>query len=328
MTTHNQSQGEQPGTENDGADVGAQPQNAVKDMESYSADELLAAITGNATSDPQETEPASPQGAQPENEDGQNTDDHPQGKGEAIRLRLSALPPEKQQEAADAYRLVREGKATDLLEALQQLRGQSGTETATPDDAPAATPEAETKSGPVSELERQIADARAQLKEARDIFDLDKEDELETEIQNLVRKHAKEELKAELEAEKANNAQTEFQREYSAAVNELEETYPDVLDDDSQFTQLLDDKLAAARHRKDARLSNPRFILDLASEVATILNKPSGRKPSPPPAISRPNGASVATGHNQVPRPSESQMRAALDLASPDELLAAITNGH
>ena len=333
MTTQSPDDGAQPRTENDGASASAQPQNASTDMDSYSADELLAAITGdspapqNPNADPvnvsgYETQPTT-EGAQPQ-EDGA---DHKQGgKSEAIRLRLSALPPEQQQETAEAYRLVREGKAVDLPEAFNQLRGtnQQANTPADNDAEQETVTAAETKPSTVTELELQIDDARASLREAREMFDAEKEEELEIEVQNLMRKLAKEELKAELQQQQSSEAEQRFQSEYNAAVEELESQFPDVLDDDSEFTQLLDEKLSAARYRKDPGLSDPRFILALAAQVDNLLSKPSGRKPSPPPAIPRPNGAQVAPIHNQAPRPSEDQMRSAINEASPEELLASI----
>lgn len=326
MTTHNQSHGEQPGAENDGATVGAQPQPAELDMSSFSADQLLAAITGDSPP-PEETPTATPEGNL-QNDNGEEPESTPanqgqQGKNDSIRLRLSALPPDEQKEAAEAYRLVREGKAPDLFEAYKQLRGTTESNP-DPNAQQQAAPQEATKPAIVSELETQLSEARARLKEARETFDADTEDEVEAEIQTLVRKLAKEEFKAEMEQQQTSNAAETFQAEYDAAVDELESAYPAVLDDNSEFTQLLDEKLAAARYRNDPKLSDPRYILELADQVEGILNKPSGKKPSPPPAVPRPNGAQVAPAHNQSPRPSEDQMRAAIASASPEDLLAVI----
>lgn len=330
MTTHNQSHGEQPGAENDGATVGAQPQPAELDMSSFSEEQLLAAITGDSPP-PQEPSAATPV----EHSDGSQTPDDgaqpeptpanhgQQGKNDSIRLRLSALPPDEQKEAAEAYRLVREGKAPDLFEAYKQLRGTKESDT-DPNAQQQAAPQEAAKPAIISELETQLSEARARLKDARETFDADAEDAIEAEIQTLVRKLAKEEIKAELEQQQNSNAAETFQAEYDAAVDELESTYPAVLDDNSEFTRLLDDKVNAARYRNDPKLSDPRYILELAGEVDAILNKPSGRKPSPPPAVPRPNGAQVAPAHNQSPRPSEDQMRAAIASASPEDLLAVI----
>ena len=332
MTTHNQSHGEQPGAENDGAIVGAQPQLAELDMSSFSEEQLLAAITGDSPP-PQEPSAATPV----EQSDGSQTPDDgaqpepnpanqgPQGKNDSIRLRLSALPPDEQKEAAEAYRLVREGKAPDLFEAYKQLRGTKESDT-DPNAQQQVVQQEAAKPAIVSELETQLSEARARLKEARDTFDADAEDAIETEIQTILRNLAKEEIKAELERKQTSDANDNFQAEYDAAVDELESTYPAVLDDNSEFTRLLDDKVSAARYRKDPKLSDPRYILELAGQVDAILNKPSGRKPSPPPAIPRPNGAQVAPAHNQSPRPSEDQMRAAIANASPEELLAYLAS--
>lgn len=307
-------------------------------MDAYSADDLLKAITGDSQA-PQITnaDPVNVSGHdQPPTDDGVKPPDdaanqEQQRKKEAIRLRLSALPPEQQQETAEAYGLVRDGKAVDLFEAFQQLRGNQPAPAATPDNAAnqdaAPAPTAETTPSTVKILELKLEETRAALKEAREMFDAEKEDQLEIEVQDLVRKLAKEELKEELQQQQSSKAEEQFQVEYDAAVDELETNFPDVLDDDSEFTQLLDEKLAAAKHRNDAKLSDPRFILELAAQVDAILNKPSGRKPSPPPATPRPTGAQVAPTHNQAPRPSEDQMRAAINNATPEQLLALIAGG-
>ena len=204
MTTHNQSHGEQPGAENDGATVGAQPQPAELDMSSFSEEQLLAAITGDSpptdpsaatTVEQSDTSQTPDDGAQPEPNPANQGQ---QGKNDSIRLRLSALPPEEQKEAAEAYRLVREGKAPDLFEAYKQLRGTKESDT-DPNAQQQAAPQEAAKPAIVSELETQLSEARARLKEARDTFDADAEDAIEAEIQTLVRKLAKEEIKAELE---------------------------------------------------------------------------------------------------------------------------------
>lgn len=332
MTTHNQSHGAQPGTENDGATGGAQPQQAELDMSNYSADQLLAAITGDSPP-PQETPATQVDDSDDTHtpDDGAQPDANPANQGQnvkndSIRLRLSALPPEEQKEAAEAYRLVRDGKAPDLYAAYKQLRGEKENDATTNAQPAVETPAAAAPQPTiVAELESQLSEARTRLKEARDTFDADAEDTIETEIQNLVRKLAKEEFKAELEQKQNSEAADNFQAEYDVAVDELESKFPDVLDDNSEFTQLLNDKLNAAQYRKDAKLRDPRYILELAGQVAAILHKPSGRKPASPPAVPRPNGAQVAPAHNQSARPSEDQMRAVIENATPEELLAFIS---
>jgi hypothetical protein len=84
-------------------------------------------------------------------------------------------------------------------------------------------------------------------------------------------------------------AEEKFRADYSAAVDELESTYPAVLDDESEFTALLDEKLAAARYRQDPKLANPRYILELAANVAKLLSKPSALQPPQPPAVNNPS---------------------------------------
>jgi len=328
MTTQEPAHGEQPGTEIDGAPASEQPRDA-QDMNEYSADELLEAITRNPDAPSATTSPTPPPASEQPPTGEETEEQREQGKkGNSLRLRLSALPPDQQQETAEAYRLVSEGKAADLLEALQQLRGVTSNPTPAQSDDGTETPppSTEQKLSIVQELEVQLDDLRAQRKQARAEFDSDTEDQLTVEIENLARKIAKEEIKAESQQKELTKAEEQFRSDYAQAVYELETSYPDVLNDDSEFTALLDEKLAAARYRNDPKLADPRYILELAQSVQNLLVKPSGARPPQPPAVPRPTGAGVAPVHNQPPRPTEDQLRAAIDQASPDELLAYIAN--
>lgn len=328
MTTQEPAHGEQPGTEIDGAPASEQPRDA-QDMNEYSADELLQAITRAPDAPSAPTDPTPPPASEQPPTSEETEEQQEQGKKEkSLRLRLSALPPDQQQETAEAYRLVSEGKAADLLEALQQLRGVAANPAPAKSDDGTETPppSTEQKLPVIQELETKLDDLRAQRKQARDEFDSDVEDQLTAEIDKLTRQIAKEEIKAEIQEKELTKAEEKFRSDYAVAIEELESAYPSVLDDDSEFTALLDEKLAAARYRNDPKLANPRYILELAASVQNLLEKPSGAKPPNPPAVPRPTGAGVAPVHNQPPRPTEDQQRAAIDKASPEELLAYIAN--
>jgi hypothetical protein len=332
MTTHNESQGAQSGTTDDGTNDGVKPHGSM-DMMDYSADELLAAITGDKTSTvtptqaPAAQQSPNDQGAQPD-ADGNATkaDDAAQNSQakQAIRLRLSALPPEAQQETAEAYALVREGKAKDLFEAFAQLRG---TNSAAPADPANATEHVEQTEAvnPVSALETQLKELRAERRQAKEAFEDERETELTEQIEELTGQLATERLKAELSLQQATQQHNDFEVQYQDAVSELEQSYPDVMDDNSEFTQQLQMRMDAARYRNDPALNDPRFILSQAEQVRALLEKPSGRTPPAPPASPRATGGSVAPAHNPVPRPSEDQMRMAIENASADELLMALS---
>ena len=330
MTTQNESQGGQSGTTDDGTNAGATPQGSM-DMMDYSADDLLAAITrdkSTVTPTPEAQQSPTAQGAQPDADDDTDhnqTGEQQQGKQQAIRLRLSSLTPEQQAETAEAYALVRDGKATDLVEAFSQLRGTNTTPNADASNADQSQQSNSTANDPVSELETQLSELRAERRKARELFEDDRESELTEQIENLTRRIAKEELKAEFALQQREQHTNDFEAQYQSAVTELEHNFPDVLDDNSQFTELLSSKMDAARYRNDPGLADPRFILQMADQVSALLNKPSGRTPTAPPNAPRATGGNVAPAHNPVPRPSEDQMRMAIENASPEELLQVLS---
>jgi hypothetical protein len=296
------------------------------DMMDYSADDLLATITRDkSTATPDTQQPPNAQGAQPDADDDADQNGTQQhGKQQAIRLRLSSLTPEQQAETAEAYALVRDGKATDLVEAFSQLRGTNTTPNADASNADQSQPSSPAND-PVSELETQIKELRAERRKAKEAFEDESESELTEQIENLTRKLAKEEMKAELALQQRAQHTNDFEAQYQDAVIDLEQSFPDVLDDNSEFTELLSSKMDAARYRNDPGLADPRFILQLADQVSALLNKPSGRTPTAPPNAPRATGGNVAPAHNPVPRPSEDQMRMAIENASPEELLQVLS---
>lgn len=299
-------------------DASAQPPKV--NAEDYTAEELLEALTEEPKAKaPLQTQHADTS-AQPK-----PADDVAEGKGqpskkENLRLRFSALSPEQQAETAEAYRMVREGEAKDMLEAYQSLRGVQ----ANPDVSAHSEADLEqdvSKTAPTSEIDTltaQIADLRAKRKQAKVDYAVEEEEDLTTQIEDMTIQLAKAQAKAEAIAEFAqrNDAQTKksWDQEYDAAVDELEAQYPDVIDDNSPFTRLLDAKIKAAKSDADARLRDPRFILqfadELAEEIKAFAPKPSGLKPSPPPSVPRPTGSAVAPSQNIGQRVSDQQAAA------------------
>lgn len=346
MTTPDQSQGEQPGEESAVTPASEQPQDETpKSIEDYSAEELLDALTAEtpeptaappaaeqapaASEQPQQEQPEEEQ-PEPEAEKPKDPEEQPAGEqgSKAIRLRLNALPEDQQKEAADALRLVREGKASDLVEALQQLRGTTAQEQ--PTGQPEAEPRQETqdkpapeKSGPVAEIEQKLADLRAQRKTAKAEFDTDTEEELTSQIENTLIELQDAKVQAATEA----TAQASWDQAYDDAVSELESTYPDALDDNSEFTEQLSIMVDAAKFRNDPALNDPRYILQFAGKVAkSLAPKQPGPPPIDPPRTPRATGKAVSPAQTQVSRPTADQVKARIDNASPDELLAALTS--
>lgn len=340
MNTQVPAPGEQPGQTNT-PDNQASEQPQRVDVNDFSAEELLEVLTGSPEAKAPNTEapPVSTASEQPPAAGTTPNEDATPPKKEAIRLRFSALPADQQQETAEAYRMVRDGEATDMLEAYQKLRGTSAVApaatTPTATEPPAAENTGETDPpSPVKELQTKLADLREQRKAAKRDFDTDLEDDLSNQIEDLTRQMAKAEAKAEAVAElsKKNEAQARehWGEAYQAAVDVLEDTYPAVLDDSNPFTRLLDGKVAAAKASNDPRLAKPDYLLEFAKELTDELDqlapKPSGVAPHSPPAAPRPTGSAVAPAKTTPARMTDQQAAAVFydESTNPDDILAAL----
>jgi len=333
MTTHDDTLGENPALESNVAPVSEQPQ--ISDPNDLSADQLLEMITGDADSQqvPAQAAPNPPPDSQaPPAEDDDELPAGPAASKPPGRVSQRFLPAEQQLENAEALALIREGKATDMLDALQSIRGLKGQPATDPaaEAPPAATPDApepKDQTAPASAALAQLESTLADLREQREQAEADYEEpkvkaRIQSEIEDTIRKISK----AEIDAERQNVQATSYNTEYQSAVDVLEAQFPESLDEDSQFYQLLDDKVTAARARNDAALRDPKFILKFAEEVQALLAPRTPGKPaSAPPKAARPTGAAVAPGHSQAPRPTQDQIKAAIDNADPDDLLAALS---
>lgn len=341
MNTQVPAPGEQPGQTNT-PDNHASEQPQSVDVNDFSADQLLEAITGNpeVKAPNTETNPAPPASEQPPAEETKPNEDATPPKKEAIRLRFSALPADQQQETAEAYRMVRDGEATDMLEAYQKIRGTSASQPAATTSEAKETPAAEkqeTNETPseVQSLQEQLADLREQRKAAKRDFDSDLEDDLSTKIEDMTLKLAKAEAKAEAMAEFSKKSEAEARQQwskaYESAVDVLEEQYPAVLDDNNPFTRLLDGKVAAAQASNDPRLAKPDYLLEFAKELTDELEqlapKPSGVAPQSPPNAPRPTGSAVAPAKTTPARMTDQQAASVFydENTSPDDILAALT---
>lgn len=320
-------------------EASAEPQNVNYDE--HSAEELLAALTGEPEAKaPLDKLPEEATSAKPDATTEAESKENAPAKKENLRLRFSALSQDQQAETAEAYRMVRDGEASDMLEAYQALRGvEAPPEQAKPKANDAAATEIrqgqeDATPTEVEELSGQLADLRAQRKQAKADYDQDAEEDFTTQIEDLTMKLAKAEAKAEAfhEFSQQNEAQArqQWSKEYETAVDELEGKYPDVLDDNSTFTRFLDAKIKAAKADSDPRLQDPKYIVAFADELAAELKgmapKPSGQKPSPPPVAPRPNGSAVAPSQNTAQRVSDQQAAAMFydESTSAEDILAAI----
>lgn len=343
MSTQTPALGEEPEQDTlpDPTEASEQPQTVNAD--DFSAEELLEALTG----EPQAKapldklpEPEAPS-AQPEptKQEAEPKENAP-AKKDNLRLRFTALSKEHQDETAEAYRMVRDGEAEDMLAAYQAIRGiQADPEQAAyeQEEAPDLTHQRNTQDAPtnvVDELTGQLAELRSQRKQARLDYDTDAEEEITTQIEDLSRKIAKEEAKAEALAEYSQRTEaqsrTQWSEQYDTAMDELESKYPDVLDDNSPFTRFLDAKIKAAQADSDPRLADPRYVMEFADElveeIKALAPKPSGIRPSPPPSAPRPNGSAVAPSQNTAQRVSDQQAAAMFydEKTSADDILAAL----
>jgi len=364
MNTQEPVPGEQPEQDipSTTTEVSEQPPSVNPD--DYSAEELLAALTGEPEAkapldklpeaapseqpEPKKEEepeakapldklPEAAPSEQPEPKKEEEPKENAPEKKETLRLRFSALSQDQQTETAEAYRMVRDGEASDMLEAIQALRGvPASPDPAKAEDAAAEIPQSQ-EDAPPTEAEvitAQIADLRVSRKQAKKDFDDDAEEDFTTQIEDLTLKLAKAEAKAEAQHEFSQRTEAQSRKqwvkEYESAVDELEGKYPDVLDDNSTFTRFLDAKIKAAKADSDPRMQDPRYIVgfaaELADEIKAMAPKPSGAKPSPPPSAPRPNGSAVAPSQNTAQRVSDQQAAAMFydESTSADEILAAL----
>jgi hypothetical protein len=186
----------------------------------------------------------------------------------------------------------------------------------------------------LAQLQERLADLRAQRKEAAANFETDEQIRLTEEIEDTQIAM----LRAE-QAETVTRANVaDYQGQYHAAVDAMEEKYSAYLDDDSSpFAEMLDDKIEAARARKDPRLADPRHIIAFADELAAKLGigaqppaataaptAPRKPAPIPPPPARAPIGSGVSPAGASKPQLTGRQAEAMLDKVSQEMLAAAL----
>lgn len=337
-------QGVEPAIDAPEVPVSEQPQDtsAIEaELDNLSPTELAKAL-GFDTSEEAPTDDETPQpdgqtpavvapetpGAQPEPE---IDDPEPQTPNEKPvnrrRLSVTGLPDEDRDLTAKAIAMVREGKATTILQAMNSLAGGQQDAFATPADsnAPAGDPAPTPPATPtLLELEARFDAASEELAESIRTFDQDAQIALNKEISLLNRQI--------LRAEQAEAVQkvnvSSYQQDYADAVTEMETKYAELLDDeDSPFADWLDDKVEAAKARRDPALSDPKFILTFAEQIAAQVSKvnPQATVATPvPPRPSKVVGAAVAPAHKSKPQLTGRQAEEFIDKASSEVLAAAL----
>lgn len=327
-------QGEQPATDAPEVPVSEQPQDTTAieaQLEAMNTNELAKAL-GFETSeeapaaDEQQPKGQAPEEASPETPGAQPESDGAEKPVNRRRLSVTGLPDEDRDLTAKAIALVREGKATTILQAMTSLAGGQQDAFATPDDGFAGDPAPTPQAAPtLLELEARFEAASEELADSIRTFDQDAQIALNKEISLLNRQI--------LRAEQAESVQkvnvSNYQQDYADAVTAMETKYAELLDDeDSPFADWLDDKVEAARARRDPALSDPQFILTFADQIAAQVSKVNpqqAKAPLPvPPRPTKVVGAAVAPAHKSKPQLTGRQAEEFIDKAPADVLAAAL----
>lgn len=272
--------------------------------------------------------PEAPETEQPEPE-AEEIETAPPASPEANRIprRLSTNGIDEQEAAklADAAGMLRRKEVATLEEAFARLGLKAPTTEQQPESQAPPEVTAEPQTTPqVQTIKDQIASLRAERKQAKQDFDTDKEIELTERIEDL----QVDLLRAEQSAKEAAQASQSFQVQYEAACDAIEAKYPELSDDNSRMSRILDDRIVAAKARGDKALANPNFILAMADEVAADLGitagKPQPTAPKPAPTKpARPVGSTLAPGHQSAARVSEQEAIQAIRTMSLEDLDAA-----
>lgn len=220
------------------------------------------------------------------------------------RLSVRGLPAEQQYQLAEALDLVRRGEAGDVMEALEKMKGGDRTSEVRdrrPDEE-GVEADRPGEAGDLKEMKERIAALRGQRREAIEDFDRAAEARLTEEIEDLQGHLWRAEQAVRVQEEQGQG----YQKEYHAAVDAMEERYPETRDENSAFFKILDNKIAAAQARQDPALEDPGFILHFADEVAGMLG---GHRAGRTPGRGRvPVGSALAPGYQTAARPGKEQL--------------------
>ena len=108
----------------------------------------------------------------------------------------------------------------------------------------------------------------------------------------------------------------------------MESKYAALLDDEgSPFADLLEDRIEAARARRDPLLADPRHVLSIADDLARLLNMasaPKARTPIADPPPRAPVGGGVAPAGKAKAQLTTKQAEEFINKAPPEVLAAAL----
>jgi len=355
MSTTNQNDGTQLG-EQPAANVAASTQGEQPAFDAHAAIANLDSATlidmlegGAVPSDRQpaiqqrqeapaaNTEQPDPASEQPQDGDqGDGTQEQPAGTKPKGRLSVRALPEDDQATLATAIDMVRKGESKGIAEAILKLTGRP------------ATPEGETPVAAIPIQEGQdgieqhqaeaqeeapsqgVAEIRARIEALREQRRQGALDYLPPDVQIRITEEIEaasiELLRAEMAEKAAKQSAQSYQADFVSAVEAVESKYPDSTDDTSPFSRILDDKVAAAKARRDPSLADPNFIIAFADEVAEMLGQREAPKQfqQPPARASRPVGTSLAPGAATAKRMTLQDARALVATAPIEDVRAAL----
>lgn len=243
------------------------------------------------------------------------------------RLSTTGLADADRDLTASAIAMVRDGKASSILEAIQSLTSNTehaGNEQQPSDGENPTNDQLPNAPQTLIDLEARFEQANEEMADAIREFDQDKQVALNKEIALLNRQI----LKAEQAEEQASKQAHGWEQNYQAAVERMEEKYAELLDDDtSPFADWLDDKVAAAKSRNDPAMRDPNFILQFADEIAAYVKPASASTKTPAPLPPRPlvtMGSNVAPSNKSKAQLTTRQSEQYIQQASADVLEKAL----
>lgn len=286
-----------------------------------------------AATETKQLDPASEQ--QLDGNQGDGTQEPQAGTKPKPRLSVRALPEDDQAKLATAIDMVRKGESKDIAEAILKLTGKPAT---TAGETPAAATTDEGQDGAEQhQAEAQeeapsqsVADIKAKIKALREerrqaaLDYLPSDDQLK--ITEEIEAASIELLRAEMAEKAAKQSAQSYQADFVSAVEAVESKYPESTDDTSAFSRILDDKVAAAKARRDPSLADPNFIIAFADEVAEMLGQKEAPKQfqQPPARASRPVGTSLAPGAATAKRMTLQTARELVATAPIEDVRAAL----
>ena len=130
----------------------------------------------------------------------------------------------------------------------------------------------------------------------------------------------------------AKSAQAAYEAAYEKAIAAMEAKYPDLLDDDSLFYKMLNDKCVIAHLKNDHTLTDPNYVAKLADQIAAdLVAHKVPVKVVKPPTVAPLSSPTPMLPNSPAPLPTEKQIadqlfanRLAQAKAQNDEAKAAL----